>query len=116
MAGADPQGAALSRSVDGGKTFEPAVALQPGAAVSDAPVLAMHEGKLVAVWHTKLAGERRVFLGLSRDQGKTFSAPVELGAGMYPVVANRGGGLQLAWQQGDSIVTRYIAGNDALLR
>lgn len=114
--GADPQGAALSRSLDGGKTFEPAVALQPGAAVSDAPVLAMIDGKLVAVWHTKLAGERRVFLGLSRDQGKSFSAPVELGAGMYPVVASRAGGLQLAWQQGDTIVTRFIAGNDALLR
>ncbi|QOJ31039.1 MAG: exo-alpha-sialidase [Gammaproteobacteria bacterium] len=114
--GANPQGAALSRSVDGGKTFEAAVPLQPGPAVSDAPVLALQEGRLVAVWHTKLAGERRVFLGVSRDHGKSFTAPVELGAGMYPVVANRAGGLQLAWQQGDSIVTRFIAGSDPLLR
>lgn len=117
--GATPQGAYLSRSTDGGKSFAPAVLLHPGAAVSDAPVVAVLAGKVVAAWHAKAGGERRIYVSVSRDRGATFSAPAEMpapaGAGIYPVLALRGGGLQVAWQQGDAIMTRYLAGNDPLL-
>jgi len=115
--GAQPQGASLSRSLDGGRSFEPAVALHPGAGMSDAPVVAVVAGKVVAAWHAKLeGGERRVYLAASSDRGKSFGRPLELGAGMYPVLAPRAGGLQLAWQQGDAILTRFVAAGDPLLR
>lgn len=115
--GAQPQGASLSRSLDGGRSFEPAVALHPGAGVSDAPVVAVLAGKVVAAWHAKLeGGERHVFLATSVDRGKSFARPVDLGAGMYPVLAVRAGGLQLAWQQGDAILSRFVAARDPLLR
>lgn len=117
--GADPQGAYLSRSTDGGQSFEPAVPLHPGAAVSDAPVVAVLDGMLVAAWHAKTGGDRRIYMGVSRDGGKTFAVPVELpappGTGTHPVVAKRAGGVQLAWQQGDTVVTRFISAGDPLL-
>jgi hypothetical protein len=118
--GAASPGAAVSRSVDGGRTFAPSVPLHPGADVSDAPALAMLGRRLVAAWHAKAGGERRVFLAVSRDRGRSFSAPAELpaptGPASYPVIATRDGGVQLAWQQGDAIVTHYIDGADPLLR
>jgi hypothetical protein len=117
--GATPQGAWFSRSTDGGRTFEPALLLHPGAAVSDAPVLAVLDGKVVAAWHAKTDGERRIWLSVSQDRGRTFAPPVEVpappGTGIYPVIAVRAGGIQLAWQQGDAIVTRHIGADDPLL-
>jgi uncharacterized protein YbjT (DUF2867 family)/peroxiredoxin len=117
--GAEPQGAYVSRSSDGGRTFEPAVALHRGAAVSDAPVLALLDGRLVAAWHAKTGADRRIYMSVSQDQGRSFSAPVEVpapaGAGIHPAMALRAGGIQLAWQQGDTIVTRFIAPGDAPL-
>ena len=117
--GANPQGAYLSRSIDDGRSFEPAVQLHPGAAVSDAPVIAVLDGRIVAAWHAKTTGERRIYMSVSQDRGRTFPAPVEIpappGPGIHPVMAVRAGGIQIAWQQGDSIVTRYLAGGDPLL-
>ncbi len=118
--GADPAGAWLSRSTDGGRSFEPALLLHPGALVSDAPVLAVLNGAVIAAWHAKVTTDRRIFLSVSRDRGQSFSAPVELpaaaGTGSYPVIAARGRGVQLAWQQGDEIVTHYLPANDPLLK
>jgi hypothetical protein len=117
--GADPQGAYVSRSSDGGRSFGPAVPLHPGAAVSDAPVLAILNGRLVAAWHAKTGADRRIYMSASQDQGHSFSTPVEVpapaGAGTHPVMALRAGGIQLAWQQGDAVVTRFIAAGDPLL-
>jgi hypothetical protein len=117
--GADPQAAYFSRSADGGRSFEPAVQLHPGAAVSDAPALAVLDGRVVAAWHAKTSGERRIWLSVSQDRGKTFSAPAEVpappGTGIHPVIAVHAGGVQLAWQQGDAVVTRHIAAGDPLL-
>ena len=117
--GATPQAAYVSRSGDGGKSFAPAVQLHPGAAVSDAPVLAALDGKIVAAWHAKTEGDRRVWLAVSRDDGRTFSAPVEIpapaGTGIFPVLATRDGGIQIAWQQADTVMTRFVAANDPLI-
>ncbi|MCC7259083.1 MAG: exo-alpha-sialidase [Gammaproteobacteria bacterium] len=117
--GASPQGAAWSRSSDGGRSFEPARPLHATATVSDAPVLALAGEALVAAWHAKAGGaERRVFVAVSRDRGRSFSAPVEVpapaGNGTYPVLTARAGGVQLAWQQADAILTRYLAADDPL--
>jgi hypothetical protein len=117
--GASPQGAYFSRSTDGGRSFEPAVQLHPGAAVSDAPVIATLDGRVVVAWHAKAGGDRRVYLSVSHDRGRTFSAPAEIpappGSGITPVIGARAGGIQLAWQQGDAIVTRHLGANDPLL-
>lgn len=114
--GADPQGAYFSRSTDGGNTFEPAVLLHPGAIVSDAPAIAVLDGKIVAAWHAKTGGGRRINISVSQDHGATFSAPVEIpsppGSGIHPVMASRDGGIQIAWQQGDTIVTRHIGAGE----
>lgn len=116
--GADPVGAYLSRSTDGGRSFGPALLLHPGALVSDAPVLAVLRGTVIAAWHAKVGEDRRIFASVSRNRGQTFSPPVEIavpgGTGSYPVMVPRGKGLQLAWQQGDSVVTRYLTTNDLL--
>lgn len=118
--GAERPGAAVSRSDDGGRSFAPAVPLHPGADVADAPALAMLGQRLVAAWHAKAGGERRVFLAVSRDRGRSFSAPAELpappGPASYPALAVRDGGVQVAWQQGDTVVTQFIDGADPLLR
>ncbi len=117
--GANPPGAYFSRSTDGGKSYEPAVALHPGATVSDMPVVKVLDGKIIVAWQAKTTGDRRVYISVSRDRGKTFSTPVEMaappGTGIQPVIAGRAGGLQIAWQQGDTVMTQYLAGSDPLL-
>lgn len=112
--GAPAQGAWFSRSTDGGRSFAAAIPLHPAAAVSDAPVLAVVDGAVVAAWHAKTTGaERRVWMSVSRDRGAGFGAPVEIpapaGTGIYPVIAARAGGVQLAWQHADRVVTRFVA-------
>jgi hypothetical protein len=73
-----------------------------------------------AAWHAKVGCERRVFLAVSRDRGRSFPTPTELpappGPASYPALAVRDGGVQVAWQQGDAIVTQFIDGADPLLR
>jgi hypothetical protein len=118
--GAGRPGAAISRSYDGGRNFAPAVLLHPGADVADAPAMALLGRRLVVAWHAKVGGERRVFLAVSRDRGRSFPTPTELpappGPASYPALAVRDGGVQVAWQQGDAVVTQFIDGADRLLR
>ena len=87
--------------------------------MSDAPVIAVLGGKVVVAWHAKTGGERRIYVSVSQDHGSTFSAPAEVpapaGAGVCPVIANRAGGIQIAWQQGDIVVTQYLTATDPLL-
>lgn len=117
---ADPAGVVASRASLRRLRFRGSTALHPGAAVADAPVLATTGDRLVAAWHAKAGGERRVFIAVSRDAGRSFGAPVEVpappGTGSYPALAARTDGVQLAWQQGNAVVTRFIAANEALLR
>ena len=118
--GAEPAGVRVSRADRRGRRFRGATELHPGASVSDAPALATVGGRVVAAWHAKAGGERRVFIAASRDGGRRFGAPAEVpapaGAGSYPALAARAGGVQLAWQQGDAIVTRFVPATDPLLR
>jgi hypothetical protein len=111
--GADPQGAYFSRSTDGGKSFQPAMLLHPGAAISDAPAVTLLDDRIVVAWHAKVGSERRVYTSVSLDHGATFSAPAQVpapaGSGTHPVIATRAGGIQIVWQLGDAVVTRHLA-------
>ncbi len=114
-AGLQPAGVFFSRSPDGGRSFLPALALHPDAAVSDAPTLAAAAGGTVLVaWHAKAGGERRVFMRLSTDHGASFGPVTEVpappGAAVYPevVLAPGGRGGYLAWQQGQAAVVARV--------
>ena len=114
-AGAEPGGVYFSRSLDAGRTFEPAVALHPAAAVSDAPsITAAAGGRILVAWHGKTGGERRVFVRLSMDAGASFGPIVEVAgpatAAAYPEIVFAPGGetAYLAWQQGQSAVVAQL--------
>jgi hypothetical protein len=103
--GRDPAGAYLSRSNDGGNTFSPAELIHAGAAVSDAPTLAIdRDGRLFVAWHAKTGGNRRVFVRASAPNGGALGPVTELpappGVAQYPELdAAPNGGAWLAWQQ-----------------
>jgi hypothetical protein len=106
--GENPQGVYFVRSGDGGRRWSTPMPVHPGAAVSDAPVLALAGSTLHLFWHAKLDGARRIFTRASTDGGRTFGAPTEIpapeGAAQLPAVAVRAdGGVQLAWQHGSEV-------------
>ncbi|MEZ5564915.1 MAG: sialidase family protein [Gammaproteobacteria bacterium] len=114
--GRDPAGVYFSRSTDGGASFEPAVAMHPGAAVSDAPTLATSpNGTVYIAWHGKTDSGRRVFVRVSTDHGVNFSPVTELpspaGTAAYPEFdIAPDGSAWLAWQQDQVVyVTRVTA-------
>jgi len=109
----EPAGALFSRSADGGRSFDEAVPLHPGAAVSDSPSLVATSRGLYAFWHAKAGGERRVFMRTSLDRGTTWSEVVELdapaGAGGYPAAAGMPDGSAIVvWQQGEQILATQV--------
>jgi hypothetical protein len=118
-AGVEPGGVYFSRSRDGGRSFQPEVALHPAAAVSDAPSLAVAPGgRVMVAWHAKAVGERRVFLRMSDDHGASFGEVIEVPGpatvAAYPeiVLAPDGRSGYLAWQQGQSVVVASITIGD----
>jgi hypothetical protein len=116
-----PGGVFFSRSRDGGRSFEAAVAMHPVAAISDAPSLAAAPGgRVVVAWHAKTGGERRVFLRSSSDHGASFGgiveAPGPATAAAYPevVIAADGRAGYLSWQQGQTaVVAPFTIGEGA---
>lgn len=107
--GADPAGVYLSRSTDGGKSYESAVAIHPDARVADAPALSADSNSHVwLVWHAKTTGKRRVFLQVSADAGDTWSSPIEVpapdGTATFPEVeAAADGTAYVTWQQQNTV-------------
>ncbi|MDP2322475.1 MAG: sialidase family protein, partial [Gammaproteobacteria bacterium] len=103
--GRDPGGVYFSRSVDGGRTFQLATMLHPGAAVSDAPTVAgAPNGTVIVAWHGKTGDGRRIYLRGSTDGGVSFSPVTELpapaGIAAYPELDMAAdGSAWLAWQQ-----------------
>ena len=103
--GRDPAGVYFSRSVDGGQTFQPAILIHPGAAVSDAPTVASApNGTVIVAWHGKTSGGRRVYVRGSTDGGVSFSPVTDLpspdGIAAYPELDMApDGSAWLAWQQ-----------------
>lgn len=108
--GETPQGAYLVRSLDGGTNWSKPMLLHPGAAISDAPVLALAGNMLHVFWHAKVGdAPRRIYTRASNDMGRTFGPVTELPtqagvAAALPVLApHRDGSVQLAWQQGSEV-------------
>ncbi|MFO1425965.1 MAG: sialidase family protein [Steroidobacteraceae bacterium] len=109
-----PPGAYFSMSRDGGRTFQPAFALHPDAAVSDAPALAVARGTVLVAWHAKAAGNpRRVYWRAIQTRSGRAGAVVELaapeGPAQSPALATRPDGrVQVVWQQGERIYTTTL--------
>jgi len=108
-----PPAVLFARSLDGGKSFEPATGIHPDAAVSDSPALVSAWRGLYAFWHAKAGGERRIFMRTSTDEGTSWSAVTELeapaGAGSYPAAAAMPDGSALVvWQQGEQVMAAKV--------
>lgn len=108
-----PPAVLFSVSRDGGREFGPATPVHPGAAVSDAPTIAVAPGAVLVAWHAKAGGARHVFHRLYDADGTALGEPVEIGSGeeisQSPSAATRPDGrVQLVWQQGDRIVTSAL--------
>lgn len=108
-----PPAVMFSVSSDGGKQFGPATAVHPGAAVSDAPTIAVVPGAVLVAWHAKAGGARHVFHRLYDANGIALGEPLEIGSGdevsQSPSAAARPDGrVQLVWQQGERVVTSAL--------
>jgi hypothetical protein len=108
-----PPGVLFARSVDGGRSFEPAIRIHPEAAVSDSPALVSAWRGLYAFWHAKAGGERRIYMRTSTDQGASWSAVTEIeapaGAASYPAAAAMpDGSAFVVWQQGEQIMAAKV--------
>jgi hypothetical protein len=86
--------------------FAPSVRVSAGTGAQHAPRIAARGSRVVVVWHEEGPGLENVFLAVSRDRGKTFSAPVRVsdnGAGtvteLNPAVALRGRRVYVVWQE-----------------
>lgn len=103
-----PAGVWFAASTDGGRRFDAGRPLHVEAEVADAPVIAVEgEGRVVAAWHAKAGGDRRIYMARSDDGGRTFSSPVALSpadepAG-YPSIATDSGRTVVTWQQGKTV-------------
>lgn len=112
--GETPAGIYAAVSKDGGATFAPEFSIHPNAAVSDAPALVLAGGvQPVIAWHAKTTGVRRVFWrSLARGAGAMGAInelPSPEGSAQAPALAARPDGrVQLAWQQGEQILTTII--------
>lgn len=109
-----PAGVLLATSRNGGASFEAAYPAHPGAAVSDAPAIALAGGdRAVVAWHAKSDGPRQIFYRTLDATGQPLDAPNALAGGeetaQHPALASRHDGrVQIAWQQGDLIYTAII--------
>lgn len=109
-AGDKPAGVYFAVSEDGGKTFAPHQLLHPEAKVSDHPGVAVGPDDSVYVfWDARVGEERRVYMKVSTDHGKSFGPAIEFGApegsATYPSVAvGKDGVAYVAWQQNDRIM------------
>ncbi|MDX2223569.1 MAG: hypothetical protein SFV21_12515, partial [Rhodospirillaceae bacterium] len=104
----EPPGVYLSRSTDRGRSFAPAAAVHPEAQVSDAPSLAVNGRFVLAAWHGKTDGPRRVFTRMYDLDGRPAGPVTALTDGpdnaQMPVVAARpDGGFHVAWLQAGRI-------------
>lgn len=85
----------VSRSADGGRTWGAPVKVHddgwvfPGCPHGGPDLLVDAENVLHAVWYTGAEGRQGLYYGFSRDQGRTFSAPVPLVTDGSPVAQAR---------------------------
>lgn len=107
-------GVYFSASDDGGAHFATAMAVHPGATVSDAPAMVIANGLPVIAWHGKTTGGKRVFWRTAVRGGRSFGPVQELpappGAAQSAALATRPDGrVQIVWQQGEQIYTTALS-------
>ncbi len=113
-AGEKPPGVYLTVSEDSGKTFAKPQALHPEAKVADHPgVTVGPDGVIYVFWDAKVGEERRTYVRLSTDHGKTFGPTSEYGAASgsatYPsMVVGKNDALYLAWQQDNRVMFQTL--------
>jgi photosystem II stability/assembly factor-like uncharacterized protein len=94
-------------SSDGGKTWGTAVPLKVGAASrpSHAQIARRADGSLYVVWDDGISSQPQIVVAVSRDGGRSFSAPQlvsEKGAAaVFPSVAVTQDSLTIVWHQPD---------------
>jgi hypothetical protein len=107
--GRKPKGVYLTRSTDGGASYEEATPIHTEARISDSPsISADSEGRVYLVWHAKTTGPRRLYLRVSDDNGASYSPAVEVptaeGNSAYPeIAAGSGGTAYLVWEQSSTV-------------
>ncbi len=112
--GENPAGVYAAVSANGGASFAAEFAIHPDATVSDAPALVLAGGaQPIIAWHAKTTAVRRVFWRSLARGGGSMGAINELaapqGSAQAPALAARPDGrVQLAWQQGEQILTTII--------
>jgi len=111
----DPAGVQFFRSTDAGATFAEPIALDPEAAVSDAPTMTRVGEHLFVAWHAKTGDARRIHYRIADSEGtgwsavRSIDAPTLAGNSSYPSVAPLDAGrVVLAWQQGDEVLVNLI--------
>ena len=109
----DPPGLLYARAAQRDLSFLPPQKIHPEAAVSDSPAMAGIGATLLAAWHAKVDGPRRIFYRFSLDGGENFLPLQALPTGEasvgYPAVATTlEGRFVLAWQENEVIQVMYL--------
>ena len=109
----DPPGLLYARAAQRDMRFLPPQKIHPEAAVSDSPAMASIGDTLLAAWHAKVDGPRRIFYRFSLDGGENFLPVQALPTGEasvgYPALATTPDGrFVLAWQENEVIQVMYL--------
>jgi hypothetical protein len=99
----------FARSIDGGMTFDPKVAITDGTGYANGPKIATDEdGNIYVVWHDDRAGSNfDVYLAKSTNGGVSFSSSImvnEVISGTYyqyepDLAVDRGGNIYVSWNR-----------------
>lgn len=109
----DPPGLLYARAAQRDMSFLPPQKIHPEAAVSDSPAMASIGDILLAAWHAKVDGPRRIYYRFSLDGGEHFLPVQELSTGDasvgYPAIATTPDGrFVLAWQANEVIQVMHL--------
>jgi len=109
----DPPGLLYARAAQHDLSFLPSQKIHPEAAISDSPAMASIGDTLLAAWHAKVDGPRRIFYRFSLDGGESFFPVQTLATGEssvgYPALATTPDGrFVLAWQENEVIQVMYL--------
>lgn len=104
----EPPGLLYSQAENMADAFSAPQKIHPDAAISDSPAMATIGETLLAVWHGKAGGPRRIFYRFSLDGGEHFLPVQELPTGDanvgYPAVAaTPDGQFAVVWQADEVI-------------
>ncbi len=95
----------LSISVDGGVTFDGPNNISSIAGINSSPGITVFGSFVSVVWEGNNGGNKDIFLSVSKDNGKSFSTPMNLSnspaSSSSPVIANDSKKyIYVAWEEG----------------